>query len=401
MILYEYEGKELLKSGGIPVPASYVLHSIEGLEASGWNTFPCVLKAQVLSGKRGLRGGIKFANDSSELAAYANELFQTRICDDITAAILIEEKCTILDEWYLSYTYSTQSRSPVLLFSFFGGSLVEDKKEVYELPINSLRGFEEFRVRNFFLERGIQGKDLLGLISVTQKLYTLFVLEDARLVEINPLVRKGDGDFVALDCKMMLDDDASYRHRWQYAERPLFGRLPTERERAVKAIDQGEFYYRGTAGKYIELEGDIACLFSGGGASISMMDALYAAGGKPGNYTEYSGNPPREKVYELAKIVFSKPGLKGIWIVGGVANFTHIGETMAGIADALGELQPSIPIVVRRAGPFEDQGRSLMEAIAREKNLNLSWYGREVSMTDTAKILMDKIVCVPIVETTQ
>ena len=139
------------------------------------------------------------------------------------------------------------------------------------------------------------------------------------------------------------------------------------------------------------MEGDIVCVFSGGGASISMMDALLKVGGKPANYTEYSGNPPREKVAALAKIVLSKPGLRGIWIVGGVANFTHIGNTMAGIADVLRELKPRIPIIIRRAGPHEAEGRELMEKLAAERQLDLKWYGREISMTQTAEILMKKV----------
>ena len=122
-----------------------------------------------------------------------------------------------------------------------------------------------------------------------------------------------------------------------------------------------------------------------------MMDTLYALGQKPSNYTEYSGNPPREKVQALTNIVLSKPGLKGIWVVGGVANFTHIGETMAGIADALRVLKPKVPIVIRRAGPHEDEGKKIMENVAKECHLNLKWFGREISMGKSAKVLVDMI----------
>jgi citryl-CoA synthetase large subunit len=169
------------------------------------------------------------------------------------------------------------------------------------------------------------------------------------------------------------------------------GRPPTEREIAVKKIDEGEGYYRGTAGKYIEMDGDVAILFSGGGASIANMDALIKSGCKPANYTEYSGNPPREKVYQLAKIVLSKPGLKGLWIAGGVANFTNVGETFHGIVDALDELKPSYPIVVRRAGPYEKEGMQLMEDCAKRNNLNMRLFGKETSMSETAAVLASMI----------
>ncbi|MBI4272562.1 hypothetical protein HY621_01785 [Candidatus Uhrbacteria bacterium] len=391
MILYEHEGKNLFRSYGIKTPQSVLVSAREELAHIVWDIFPCVLKVQVLKGKRGLHSGIFFAENTEDLSQKGEMLFAQPFQGEQVCAILVEEKISILAEWYLSMTYSTRYFSPVLLFSFSGGNHVEEQRDIFETVIHPVRGFEEFRIRNFFLKCGVRGKDLLALVSLSRSLYTLFSEEDARLAEINPLVRLSEGEFRALDAKVILDDDSEYRHTWHYPSRTVMGRAPTPREQAVRVIDTGEFYYRGTAGKYIEFDGNIACLFSGGGASISMMDALEAVGGRAANYTEYSGNPPREKVYELAKIVFSKPNVKGIWIVGGVANFTHIGETMAGIADALRDVAPSVPIVVRRAGPFEEEGRSRMEQTAREKNLNLSWYGREVSMTDTAKILMDKI----------
>ena len=171
----------------------------------------------------------------------------------------------------------------------------------------------------------------------------------------------------------------------------MLGRLPTEREIAVAKIDSGEKYYQGTAGKYIEMPGDIGILFSGGGASIANMDALMSVGLKPANYTEYSGNPPREKVYALAKVVLSKPGLRGLWIAGGVANFTNVKETFQGIVDALDEVKPSYPIVVRRAGPFEKEGMQLMKECAERNNLQIKLFGKETSMSETAKVLAEMV----------
>ena len=111
------------------------------------------------------------------------------------------------------------------------------------------------------------------------------------------------------------------------------------------------------------------------------------AGLKTANYTEYSGNPPREKVFELTKIVLSKPGLRGLWIAGGVANFTNIKETFNGIVDAFDELKPKYPIVVRRAGPYEKEGMELMRDCAARNNLNIRFFGKETSMSDTAGVL--------------
>ena len=132
---------------------------------------------------------------------------------------------------------------------------------------------------------------------------------------------------------------------------------------------------------------NIAVLFSGGGASIANMDALLSVGLKPANYTEYSGNPPREKVYQLTKIVLSKPGLRGLWVAGGVANFTDVAETFAGIIQALDEIKPSYPIVVRRAGPKEEEGMKLMKECATRNNLKMKLFGKDASMSETAKVL--------------
>jgi succinyl-CoA synthetase beta subunit len=217
--------------------------------------------------------------------------------------------------------------------------------------------------------------------------------EDARVVEINPLVKTVDGQWYAADAKVALDDDAFFRHpEWKDLEpRTSLPRPPTEREIAAAKIDEGEAYYRGTANKYIELDGDIAILFSGGGASIANMDALIKAGGKPANYTEYSGNPPREKVAALAKVVLSKPGLKGLWIAGGVANFTNVAETFQGIVDALDELKPSYPIVVRRAGPNEEEGMRIMKECGERNGLNIKLFDKETSMSETAGVLMGMV----------
>lgn len=211
-------------------------------------------------------------------------------------------------------------------------------------------------------------------------------------MEINPLVKTTDGRLVAADAKVALDDDAFYRHEeWKDLEpRTMMGRLPTEREVEARKIDEeGEKYYQGTAGKYIELDGDIGLILNGGGASIANMDALAATGLKAANYTEYSGNPPREKVYKLAKVVMSKPGLRGLWMCGVVANFTNVKETFLGIIDALDEVKPTYPIVVRRDGPESTEAFQLLEECAKRNNLTIKMFKKEVGMSETASVLHD------------
>ena len=378
MNLYEWEGKRIFEKYGIAIPKGVMVRRGEnvGEAYEKLGVKDVVVKVQILSGKRGKNNGIKFVSSKKEAEEVVSEMFGRNILGQYVAAILIEERLEIASEQYLSITYDTNHKQPVLIFSESGGMDIEDvpERNIQKIPLD---------VRNEKVPMNL---------SMAEPLWKCFVSEDARLVEINPLVVTPEGKYVAADAKVALDEDAFFRHEdWQFESRTMMGRLPTERETAVTRIDEGANYYRGTAGKYIEMDGDVAILFSGGGASIANMDALIKAGCKPANYTEYSGNPPREKVSALAKIVLSKPGLKGLWIAGGVANFTNIAETFQGIVDALDELKPKYPIVVRRAGPHDEEGRKIMEECAARNNLKLKYFSKDASMSDTARVLAEMI----------
>ncbi|MFA6424101.1 MAG: ATP-grasp domain-containing protein [Candidatus Magasanikbacteria bacterium] len=378
MNLYEFEGKNIFSKFGITVPKSVLLRREDNVieKYNQLGIAGVVLKAQVLSGKRGKNNGILFAVSPAEAKQAAEKIFASNIRGQYVSAVLMEEKLNIEAEHYLSITYDTNKKQPVLVYSQDGGMDIEDVSEE--------------KIKKQYLD--IRQSEINSDIPFANELWRCFLQSDARVVEINPLVKTVEGNFVAADAKIALDEDAFYRHKdWNFEPRTMLGRLPTEREIEVKKIDEGENYYRGTAGKYIEMDGDVAVLFSGGGASIANMDALIQVGLKPDNYTEYSGNPPREKVYQLAKIVLSKPGLRGLWIAGGTANFTDIAATFSGIIDALDEVKPSYPIVIRRAGPNEVEGKRLMEECAKRNNLNLKIFGKEIAMGETAAVLVDMI----------
>ncbi|MEK7131470.1 MAG: ATP-grasp domain-containing protein [Patescibacteria group bacterium] len=379
MNLYEFEGKNLFAKHGIAIPKGVVVWRGEDF-IKAYNNLSIkdvVVKALMLSGKRGKNNGIRFCSSADEAENACAELFNINILGQYISAVLLEEKLDIAEEHYLSITYDTNAKQPVMIYSSAGGMDIED------VPENKI-------TKNLL---DIRNTDINSNLPFAKELWQCFIQEDARVVEINPLVKTKDGQWYAADAKIALDEDAFYRHEeWKnLAPRTMLGRLPMDREVAVKKIDEGEGYYRGTAGKYIEMDGNIAVLFSGGGASIANMDALLKTGLRPANYTEYSGNPPREKVYQLTKIVLSKPGLKGLWIAGGVANFTNIAETFNGITDALDEIKPKFPIVVRRAGPHEDEGMRLMRECADRNNLNIKLFGKETSMSATAQILADMV----------
>lgn len=387
MNLYEFEGKNFFQKHGIAIPRGVVVRRGEDAAAAyrSLEISDVVVKAQVLSGKRGKNGAIRFCSNVDDVHNACGEIFASSVRGQYVAAIRIEEKLDIAEEHYLSISYDTGAKQPVLVYSRHGGVDIED--------------VDRFQIADFRLRIGdgvlsLLAKEGLGVVSIiAEQLWKCFLEEDCRVAEINPLVKTIDGQWIAADAKVAIDDDAFYRHEeWKELEpRTIMGRLPTDREIAVAAVDSGEKYYQGTAGKYIEMDGDIATLFIGGGASIANMDAMMHFGLMPANYTEYSGNPPREKVYELTKIVLSKPGLRGLWIAGVVSNFTNVKETFMGTADALAEIMPTYPIVVRRDGPFGQEGKEYFMNFAKEKGLNVMWFGKDVSMSETAKVLAEMV----------
>ncbi len=370
MKLFENEAKQLLEGYGLKTP-----------DEDGEKH---VVKAQVLAKNRKEHGGIKFASSQEEAEKLAEEMVESIVNGHEVEDVLIEEKVDYNNEYYVAYIWDTDERKPALLFSSDGGSGIEDR-DVEKLPFDEL---SQWRIREFFKQQGVPSSDLVKLGMMVYRIGNCFMEEDARMVEINPLVSTEDG-FVVLDAMIDLDDDAGYRHDRDYEERSEFGREKTERELEAEQIDKDD--HRGIAGKYTELDGDIGMMLAGGGASLTNMDALIAYGGEPANYTEYGGNPPTEKVYRLSRVIMSKSGLRGLWHVGGTANNTDIYRTMKGFCQALEEEEPDYPIVVRRDGPNADKAFELLRETRERLDLDMKLYRNDTPMTKTAEILMEMV----------
>ena len=361
MKLYEFEAKTLLKEAGIAIPKSQLLSKpSETLKLEG----RVIGKAQVLFGGRGKKGLI---------SPNYKELFEKSGVEKV----LVEEFVDSQKLFFVSVTYSTDSRTPVVLYSYHGGIDIEDQKKINILPIDltcdSLPAVPKVN-------------------EVVKKLWDLFKKIDARLIEINPLVQAKTG-FVALDAKIILDDDALFRHQeLEFEPRSELKSKPTQFEVAAKKIDEND--HRGSAGSsYFDLDGDIAVIAAGGGGSVVNMDALIALGCKPANYTEHSGNPPAEKVEKLTKIVLSKPNLAGVWFVGATANFTDMVETLTGFVSGLRSVKPkpTYPIVIRRGGPRWEEAKEMLEEVRKKEGFDLHIFGPETPMTSTAKVMVDLV----------
>ena len=393
MILYEFEGKKLLFDAGIAIPESQLLtNPAQEIIIKP----PFVLKAQVLSGKRADVGGIVMINDTKNIQQELIDLFNETINREKVEKILVEKRIEIEQEYYFSISYDTDTRSPIITFSESGGTGIEERKaKVFQLNILDFVASKEHHSQdgeNPEILKQVQDATSLP-IELVNKLITLFFEQDMTLLEINPLVKSADGRFIALDAKVTLDDDAKKRHEdWGYKQRTPGGRTPTKNEIAAKQIDEGD--YRGTAGSaYFDLDGDIAILSSGGGISLTAMDALINSGGKPANFTEYSGNPPKEKVVKLTKIVLNKPNIHGLWVVGTVAaNFTDIYETLSGLIDGLREAEKELdkkftfPIVIRRGGPRQEEAYEMLKNVT---DFNITLHGEETSVAQSAKVMKE------------
>ena len=373
MKLQEHEAKEILEKHGLETPS-------RELETGK----KYAVKAQVLANDRKKHGAVRFSDSLEDAEAIKQEMIGAEFKGQQAEKAVIEQKVDFTEEYYVSFLYDTDTRSPCMVFSRDGGTGIEDRSAEKLV----LRDDSKFRFREFLKKQGFEGKDIIKLGSTLQKIFRAFLEEDARMIEINPLAKTEDG-YIILDAMMDLDDDAGYRHSRDLPERSDLGREKTERELRAEKIDEDD--HRGVAGKYTELEGDIGMMLAGGGASLTNMDAVIEYGGEPANYTEYGGNPPTEKVYKLSKIIMSKPGLNGLWHVGGTANNTDILRTMKGFIQALEEEKPDYPIVIRRDGPNADKAFELLREKKKELDLNIKLYRNDKPMTESAKDLMEMV----------
>ncbi|PIR59165.1 MAG: hypothetical protein COU69_02145 [Candidatus Pacebacteria bacterium CG10_big_fil_rev_8_21_14_0_10_56_10] len=385
MLLTEAEGKALLRQAGLHTPTGLVIESPAELEAAGAPPvpLPAYVKAQVLHGNRGRQGLVKRVSNHAELAETVRVMLgRSDQHGQSVRSLLIEPLVETNQLEYLSLGYDTRQRRLVARYSPQGGQGMDDRG--HSLTIVEL---ESRRSPTAFPPQ----PELLPIVTA---LHQVITSHDAVLVEVNPLAQTEQG-WVCLDTKVELEDSASFRHpEWQqYGQRSNLGRPETERERQAHLASRRD--HRGVAGEsFIEFEGgDIGVMASGGGASILAMDALMAAGLRPANYTEYSGNPTREKVATLAKVVLSIPNLKGLYVVGSNANFTDIYETLSGVVDGLLASgyahQPGFVMLVRRGGPRWQEAFAMVRERLADTAIAFTLLGPEYPIVDTATKLRE------------
>lgn len=276
------------------------------------------------------------------------------------------------------------------MVSLHGGIDIESlpQEKIFFYDIDPLKGISPHFSREISSLVGFTGKTLLKFSKIIVSLYECFSKYDLKMIEINPLVLSQDNEFVALDCVSVIDDDSLKRHNFSFPPRNN-SKNKTQREIEANKIDQLD--HSGVCGRtFIDLDGDIGVLSSGGGASVTAMDALLSYGGKPANFTEYSGNPSYDKVKKLTEIVLDAP-LSGLFVVGGRANFTRVDETLSAILEVLIEKRITIPVVIRRAGPGEKKAYDMFMEAKERYGINVEFYFDDIPISKAAEIMVNNV----------
>ncbi len=388
--ILEHRAKELMQKSGIRVPENYACDSAEeARKAAEKINGKVAVKALVPVGGRGRVGAVKFADTPEEAAACCDQLLGTVVKGWPCRQVLVEAFIPAEQEYYVSITFDSRTRGPIVLLGCQGGMGVEEAAaHLSAFPVNILHGLRGYAAREMWRASGVTGKSLRGCGEMLEKLYAMFRRYHVKLIEINPLLRTADDAFVAADAVLIVDDEGAKKapdlpETDDYGVEN-FGRPPSERELEMIRIDQLD-PYRGTA-RFLELgEGDIGFMCGGGGGSLVMMDAVTRHGGRPRNYTEMGGNPTERKMVGLAKTVLSQPGIKGFLRVGNISSNTQVDVIARALVQAVRELgvdPKTIPMVVRAAGLHEDEGRRILE------EAGISYFSDEYTMVQAAKKLL-------------
>jgi succinyl-CoA synthetase beta subunit/citryl-CoA synthetase large subunit len=372
MKLLEFEAKALLREHGLHTPRGNVVASVqEAMKVARDLGGPVVLKAQVPTTGRMKAGGVRFAQSPTEAAAVAGELLGATLKNFPIHTLLIEENIPHIAEVFVAVTYDNAARTAVVLASRSGGVDVEAGAEVRRYTLTDA---------NVAADLGFEGPAASGLNAVVHQLAHLFTQWDALLLEVNPLVLGTDGQWCVADVHLELDDDAAFRQAALLARVPHSAREADRRtdfERQAAKIDSAD--HRGVAGRLVPFRGNLGLLIGGGGASLTIMDAVFDAGLHPANYCEIGGNPSVWKIKELTKLILSQPGVDKLAAIMNVVSNTRADLVARGVIKGVLELglQPREVIAAFRIpGSWEAEGQAIL------RHYGVRGYGRETSLDE-------------------
>jgi succinyl-CoA synthetase beta subunit len=346
----EHAAKPLLRAVGIATPKGALATTPDEAERIASEIGPCVVKAQVPTGKRGKAGGIKLAATPAEARAHAERILGMTIGEHRVERLLIEEQVPIAKEMYAAVLNDPDSKGPLLLFSAEGGMDIEEiaerhPKALVRFSIDIRKGLD----RDAFAAAlpSELPVDRAAILDALSKLYSAYAANDAELVEINPLVVTRDGRLIALDCKFVMDDSAIPRHE-ELAKSGTPDTL-TELEARAKALGL----------KFIELDGNVGVLANGAGLTMTSMDAVRHYGGQPANFLEIGGES-YTKAKPALELVLANPRVKAL-LVNFCGAFARTDVMAEGVVTAWQQLKPDIPIIFTIHGTGEDEAIAMVK----------------------------------------
>jgi len=361
MNLHEYQAKKLFEDYGIPTPSGKSAQTVAEakqcaaeLGGDGW-----IVKAQVHAGGRGKAGGVKIAKGQDELESVVDSLLGSQLITKQSAPhgqpvnrVLVASLSDIASELYLGLVVDRASRRVAIMASTEGGMDIEEvaatqPEKIISVTVDPVIGLQDHQCRRIGFALGFDNNQRKQLASILQGLYKLFTENDLSLVEINPLIINKEGNLVAIDAKVGIDDNALFRH-------PKLEELrdPTQEDEKENIARQFDL-------NYITLDGNIACMVNGAGLAMATMDIIQLHGGKPANFLDVGGGATAERVAEAFKLIVSDKNVEAILvnIFGGIVRCDLIAE---GIIQAVKEVGVDVPVVVRLEGTNVNEGKAAL-----------------------------------------
>jgi succinyl-CoA synthetase beta subunit len=354
MKLHEYQSKTIFSKHGIPIPKGRVAATAdEAKQIAEELGGRVVIKAQVLVGGRGKAGGVKVANNPNEASSLAQQILSMTIKGLPVRKVLVDEAAAIENEIYFAVTNDRAAKKPVMIASAAGGVDIEEvaaktPEKIIKVHIDPLLGLRDYQSRDIAASIDLPRELWRDFSKIASGLWQVYKDTDAELAEINPLVVTKNRKLVALDGKMLIDENSLFRH-------PDLAEL---RDIDEEATAETEARRHGLS--FIKLDGNIGCMVNGAGLAMTSMDIVKLFGGEPANFLDIGGGAGAEKVAAAMRIILSDPAVKAVLfnIFGGI---TRCDEVARGILAAMDEVKPEVPMVVRLVGTNAEEGRKLLE----------------------------------------
>jgi succinyl-CoA synthetase beta subunit len=362
--LHEYQSKRIFAEYGVPIPQGEVATTpSEAREIARKIGGPVVIKSQVLVGGRGKAGGVKLAKNADEAEALADQILGMDIKGLIVEKVLVDPAADIKNEIYLGVVIDRAVQMPVIIASAEGGVEIEEVAKtnpdaIKRLPVDPLIGLTDYQARNLAFDLGLRRVYINQFVKILKGLYAAFKDTDASLAEINPLVETGEEKLLAVDGKIVLDDNGLYRHPKLAEMRDVQEETDSEREARLAGLS------------FVKLDGEIGCMVNGAGLAMATMDIVKHYGGEPANFLDIGGGAKADKVATALRIILSDPKVKSILfnIFGGI---TRCDEVAKGILEALDQVETNIPMVARLVGTNEEEGLQILAEANFPSALNL------------------------------